>query len=968
MKYASNHKSFFGVILCAALLAFTIPVSSARAETRVPINNFIDHDTIWDKTGSPYILEDYVTVNPGVTLTVKDGVEIAGDPANVFTGIVTNGGVIDIQGKGSARVIIRDLMTVGAINGSFSSKNADFRQVNNITLDGSSGIIATSTVSGGYDGFVMKNSVVSIQGSKFTNSRRGITVQASGNPQLVANETPLDIGGIGNALDQSQAVPSLTVVNSSLAGNSSYALRNYSTGTVIAENNWWGSAEGPVTDITKYGNVVVGAVDYDPWLMSEPPLDPGQDKPECCSSVLFLPGLEGTAIYRPESLPLELGPITNTLWPPNRNDDVRKLFLNPDGTNPDPAIYSGDPIASVFGLYRIYGKFMDFLDGLVRNGTVNEWKSFGYDWRKPIAEVVAGPEQKATTTEYLVKDVEDLAARSRTGKVTLIAHSNGGLVAKYLVKTLSDLGKAGLIDSVISVAVPYLGTPQAIASILHGDGESILSGIILKKSVARQLGQNMPSAYSLLPSAAYFSNVLGPTIAFASTTVAGVNDGSYQQNIRSGAEQSRFITDSNNIRVDPRPSNTDMPIKGNSVLMAAADTLHAFIDTFTWPAAITRWAILGWGLNTTKEVKYADAPMVSKDMSSMGDGTVMAKSAAYDAGNAMSIDLESASRADKNSTDHATILESSTTQQLIGNALTKQEYQSVCDAVTKLPGVTCGEPDYSKDVAPVNIVISTHSPVDLHVYDENGNHTGTISRPPEVEDDILTFYETQIPGSYFSLDEKGDDDIDQYVTLPDTGKKYTVAVKGTGSGTFTLDIDRTIGGDLNTIDRVEYVGQPVIPLTAASTTIEIPPLGENPATTTGLIVSAARPLEIDVDGDGAVDLEAKPNQKLTAIDYLNSLRSLITNMLGDSKKAKELFKRIDKIEKESTKSAKNERSGNEKGGEKDDKKAGKITEKIIKAADKFKANIGHKKFKELTQADKDKIISQIDLFISQFEQ
>src|SRR6185295_15310968 len=103
-------------------------------------------------------------------------------------------------------------------------------------------------------------------------------------------------------------------------------------------------------------------------------------------------------------------------------------------------IYAGQPLGKAFGVVGIYGSFMKFLDGLAADGTIRGWKSFGYDWRKPIAEVVAGRTQRATTTESLVETVEALAADSKTGKVTLIAHSNGGLVAKYLVKTLAGMG------------------------------------------------------------------------------------------------------------------------------------------------------------------------------------------------------------------------------------------------------------------------------------------------------------------------------------------------------------------------------------------------------------------------------------------------------------------------------------------------------------------------------------------------
>jgi len=51
-----------------------------------------------------------------------------------------------------------------------------------------------------------------------------------------------------------------------------------------------------------------------------------------------------------------------------------------------------------------------------------------------------------------------------------------------------------LVDKIIFVAVPEIGTPQSLPSLLHGDGEEIANGLIMSASTARGLGVNMPSA------------------------------------------------------------------------------------------------------------------------------------------------------------------------------------------------------------------------------------------------------------------------------------------------------------------------------------------------------------------------------------------------------------------------------------------------------------------------------------------
>ena len=58
-----------------------------------------------------------------------------------------------------------------------------------------------------------------------------------------------------------------------------------------------------------------------------------------------------------------------------------------------------------------------------------------------------------------------MASSSKTGKVTIVAHSNGGLVTKLIYNQLKDKGEADLVDKIIFVAVPEIGTPQSLPSL-----------------------------------------------------------------------------------------------------------------------------------------------------------------------------------------------------------------------------------------------------------------------------------------------------------------------------------------------------------------------------------------------------------------------------------------------------------------------------------------------------------------------
>ncbi len=957
-------------ILTAQIISLCF-ANIANAETRLE-NAVFTEDTLWDKSGSPYIIHGLITVVSGANLTIGPGVEVVADKSdpNVYPGITTDGGSLNIQGEHGDRVEINGLWKLLISKGNFAIADADIIDVDNINIMNSTGTIATSSFSGSQSGLGFLNSKVSVWGSRISGMQQAITVRDRNPIYLMMNTLSADSGGDGNVLLTATTSVPLSISNSSIINSSVYALKSFSTNVVDVRNNWWGSAAGPLNDGVS-GNSISGLVADEPWLTSEPVFDPEENKPVCCSSILFIPGLEGSRLFRNEKWPMALGTSVNKLWEPNSNNDVKKLYLNSSGLSINSTIYSGGAIDNALGLEDIYGKFLNFLMSLVKNGTVNESKVFGYDWRKPIAEVVAGREQKATTTESLIETVNELAANSRTGKVTIIAHSNGGLVAKYLVKTLSDLGKADLIDKVISVAVPYLGTPQAIAALLHGDGQSFGYGFIMNEAVARQLGVNMTSAYSLLPSATYFSRIIGPTIAFASTTVKGLNNGSYPQNIQSENDQIAFLSDTYNARATSTASDLETPVKGNNLLLAAANILHGILDPFEWPREIIRYAIVGWNNDTVKEVVYGTrcgglmcAPIITHTdlVTKMGDGTVIAPSAAYNSGTAASADLSELKNQEKTTIDHTSILEASSTQSAIAGMIEtpNNEAGNISPSPFPLPsGFAWGEPDYSKDRGRTGIVVSTHSPVELHAYDEEGNHTGVIPPTPELIaetladgdslDDMVTLYENKIPGAHFDLNyTENSSDAETTIQLPDDGKKYRLEIKGIGIGTFEYDVDRY--NDNVAIGHAEYDNVPVTPLTLASTSVQYSSIDQTATSVIKNFASTTRPLLVDFDGDGSIDTVATSSTAATTFNsslYVQSMKKTLITLLGtQSAKAKAFLKRFDRLEDLISKGK--------------DKKVRDLSARLEK-------RIGHVRAKVLSDKDKQSIIDMIDTFLAQYE-
>ena len=922
------------------LQLFIIPISYAHADTHV--SGLITTDTVWTASSSPYIFDSDVFVQPGVSLTMGPGVVATSSPG---TGILyIDGGSLFVNGTRGARVTLNNAALNIVNHSSAVIANADITFVYGMYINFSRATIATSTLRK-TRGWALEigNSIVSVTGSRIESNWEGINFNPTSGQMYRPGLTP--------ATGENFGTSSFSMSGSVIVGNRYASFQNNTTVPADVTNNWWGTSAGPSFLPPNY---LTGTAIYDPWLTAEPPFDPINSPPfqvhkPCCSNIVFIPGLEASRLYRDESGILGFGTSTNTLWEPNRNDDVRKLFLTASGTSADLSVYSGDPIGSAWG-YGIYGTFMNFLDSLVSQKKINGWQPFGYDWRKPIPEIVLGTEKKATTTVSLLDMVTGAARSSKTGKVTLIAHSNGGLVAKYLVKTLADMGKSDLVDSVISVAVPYLGTPQAIGGVLHGDDESMGRGLILKTSVARQLGQNMPSAYSLLPSTRYFSAVPGPTILFSSTTPATINSDSYPKALISSADQSAFIADTKGVRTEPSPADIDRPIKGNGSLVAAAGSVHDLLDMFTWPASISRWAVVGWNALTAKSITYRasthDPALPVHDIlkTNMGDGTVVARSASYQAGTTTSIDLK---KADGKNTEHANILNSTTTQGVINDLLQDTDAAAKERAIVSIPGVTLGEPDYSKEAT--YLVLSTHSPIQPHVYDSQGRHVGEIPPPPDTED-LYKAYDSEIPGSEFNIRAHNDTDYDTYIYLPDDGSKYSVELRGTGVGTFTFDVDRMRVGD--SFGHAEYADLPVTPLTLATTTIQITP-ADTVATSTAWtnFNSSIQPLTLDVDGDGVIDVKAQPQVSSSTVQaspliYLESFKNMLLTMYASAPATKNLVARINHLE--------------------DMFKKGKLKQ-VRALSESFSATLKHHSLSGLSEPDRQEILASINSFISQFE-
>jgi pimeloyl-ACP methyl ester carboxylesterase len=663
------------------------------------------------------------------------------------------------------------------------------------------------------------------------------------------------------------------IASSSIINNSDYGLLKFSTFNFSAENNWWGSPTGPFHSTLNpegKGNAVSDTVKFEPWLTEEP-----NKKPKCCSNVIFIPGIEGSRLYVDGQ----------RVWEPNITSEltqnIQKLYLDASGKSIN-TVATKDIIDSGF-TYDVYGKFIDFMNQLVTSGSIKNWQAFPYDWRQDVRKVVSNDILLPNSESYnMLTELEKVASSSNTGKVTIIAHSNGGLIAKALIKYLQDQNREDLIDKIdkiIFIAVPHLGTPLAIPTLLHGYGQALGPlGIAFHESTSRELGKNMPGGYGLLPSQNYFDLYKEPVITFNSVaTSTGFQI--YGQEIKDLSTLTDFLAGEKDGRQDPAVEDIRNPIKLSKSLLANTQETHAVLDHVSLPSSIQVFQIAGTGLDTLKSTEYfMKSPCIVKQIcleedkldlkpifAADGDGTVMLGSASFLSATTYYLNLHEYNNLASQNLSHKDITEVTDIQNLLRDLVTNTPpklSQALRDTLL----------DFS--ILPKRLNISIHSPALVDLYDKNGNHTGLVeSREASTSDFTI---EQNIPNSFYMNFGEG-----KYIGA-DLDSSSTLKIQGMGFGTFTLDIDETQGS--TTIQHIEFTDIPVSPLTQASFSLSI---------------STSTPqdsmLMLDIDGDAHTDYEIKSGQEFNPQIYLETLKISVKNMNLDLKAEKEIVNKIDKL-------------------------------------------------------------------------
>jgi Lecithin:cholesterol acyltransferase len=147
------------------------------------------------------------------------------------------------------------------------------------------------------------------------------------------------------------------------------------------------------------------------------------------------------------------------------------------------------PVASpVFGGFEPYTRLVSGIrHALVHPDALCE---FPYDWRLPVAFNAA---RLADVVEAHLRRWRAHRMGSKDAKAVLVAHSMGGLVARFFTGTM---GGAGAVRQTVTLGTPFFGAIKAAYVLNAGRG----APVPLPRARLRELALTLPGIHDLLPS------------------------------------------------------------------------------------------------------------------------------------------------------------------------------------------------------------------------------------------------------------------------------------------------------------------------------------------------------------------------------------------------------------------------------------------------------------------------------------
>lgn len=449
---------------------------------------------------------------------------------------------------------------------------------------------------------------------------------------------------------------------------------------------------------------------------------------------------------------------------PGEDDYFDILRMKSDGVTPEANLNLTGELFS--------GAYQETINFFTENGyELNETLFiFPYDWRKDIS----------LTAPLLDQKINQIKEQTGSQKVDIVAHSMGGLVARNYI---SDTNRAGNVRKLITLGTPHLGSVEFLKNLRDGGCLKYPIGpfcITLAPSELKDVIQNMTSGFQLVSSQKYFEFYNG-------------NGNIYPFPFRDDAD-----IDSDGVKgpLDYNQTKTLLTnLEHNTALFSPTETFHQLDNSLNNTNGVEVINIVGSSLPTLGQIieKYAldilGIKIPEKDEVLInGDNTVPLFSASL-IDPVRNLSLLGNAKVYYTNQKHGSLVTPGPALNLIRTLLSNN---------TELPEGIFLEPFKLKGRQ-----LSVHSPVNIHVYDSNGKHTG-----PTSDGD----FEVNIPGSlYDTLDDA------KFIWLPYDGI-YNIVFEATGEGSFDFKI-RKFEDDINT-ESILYEDIPIDVTSQGQTTYD----------------------------------------------------------------------------------------------------------------------------------------------------
>jgi hypothetical protein len=178
---------------------------------------------------------------------------------------------------------------------------------------------------------------------------------------------------------------------------------------------------------------------------------------EAKNSVLIIPGIMGSTIFKQSEL----------LWP-----DVSRMLITPNDKFMDSLMFSsnGQPVDNSLRVGAVINEAtgLDYTKSLLIDleklgySLGKDAVLLPYDWRQDIRDIALG---------QLMNKIDELAPAGGSKKLDIVAHSQGGLIIKYLLFTHPEYKSR--IGKLIILGTPNLGAPKAAKALLYGDSMGV---------------------------------------------------------------------------------------------------------------------------------------------------------------------------------------------------------------------------------------------------------------------------------------------------------------------------------------------------------------------------------------------------------------------------------------------------------------------------------------------------------------